>query len=304
MKRILVFSPVRGGLPTDYVRSLIALLNSSLNKGPNAKYAIDFAWTMGTSVAMARDEGANLFLQRGDDELVSWDVDLGSKDIPYMLAMFERLLSHDVDIVGGAYVGHNFNSQWHGAAANPDAKMREDGLLPMAQIPLGFSKVKRRVFEGIKKNRPDLEYVFRETQMEKAKPNMFEFYPNGIVGPNTGQGKVERIKALLGATVGNLDSAWKLLNEVKEIIEDADYSQSVMLGEDFYFCKLARDAGFEMFIDNNLIVPHESGVRLPVNNQKILSELSQEWRLHNDAKPEQVAELLKQMSPLLNQQIP
>lgn len=309
MKKILLASPVRGGLSTDYVRTLIALLNCSLCRGPNAKYSIEFAWTKGTSVAMARDEYTDLFLKRGDDELIQWDIDLGAADVGHMLSMFERLLSHDVDIVAGPYVGHNFNSQWHGAAASTTESIRPDGLISMAQIPIGFSKIKRRVFEKIKVDAPWLQCVFKDTQMTKAKTGLFEFYPNGIVGPTTGQGKVERIKELMKlASLPPTDE--RMIHEglfrqgVFDIVNDSDYSQNIMLGEDYYFCKLARDSGFELFIDNNLIVPHESGVRLPVNNQKILAELSQDWRLHNSATPEARNALLEQLRTLLNTDIP
>ncbi len=304
MKKILLCSPVRGGLGTDYVRTLIALLNSSLCKGPNAKYSIEFAWTKGTSVAMARDEYTDLFLKRGDDELVQWDVDLGHSDVGVMLSMFERLLSHDVDIVAAPYVGHNFNSQWHGAAASTTESIREDGLISMAQIPIGFSKIKRRVFEKIKVDAPWLQCVFKDTQMTKAKTGLFEFYPNGIVGPTTGQGKIERIRAYLRDTPLSVLNPQKHFKDIEAIVEDHDYSQNIMLGEDYYFCKLARDSGFELFIDNNLIIPHESGVRLPVNNQKILAELAQDWRLAHTGTPEARNELLAQLKPLLSPDIP
>lgn len=304
MKKILIASPCRGGLSPSYVRSVIGLLNSSLCAGKNAQYKLDFAWTSGTSVAMARDELANLFLERGDDELISWDVDLGHPDPKVMLSMFARLLSHDVDIVGGAYVGHNFLSQWHGAAASDGEKMNENGLLKMAQIPLGFSKVKRRVFEKIKQDNPWLQYVFKETNMNKQRGGMTEFYPNGLVGPNTGQGKVDRIRKVLTSPNFIYEHPKTNLDRVIEIIDDDDYSQTVMLGEDFYFCRLAREAGFEMFIDNNLITPHESHVRLPVKNQDILAELSQEWRLSNDAKPEELKQLIELLTPHLSKDIP
>jgi len=304
MKKILVFSPVRGCVPVNYMRGIIALLNSSLCKGPNPEYHFECAWTSGTSVAMARCEGADLFMRRGDDELISWDIDLGIPDPQILVSMFARLLSHDVDIVGGAYVGHNFNSQWHGAATSPDAKMNERGLLPMAQIPLGFSKVKRRVFEKIKKDNPHLEYVFRETQMEQAKPNMFEFYPNGVVGPNTGQGKVERIKEVLKDYKTCAANFADYLDRIHAIVHDNDYSKNVLMGEDFYFCKLARDSGFELFIDNNLLVPHKSEVLLPVKNQDLLKELLQEWRLANNANPEEVKALIAKLRPHLNNDIP
>jgi len=76
------------------------------------------------------------------------------------------------------------------------------------------------------------------------------------------------------------------------------------LGEDFYFCKLARDAGVKLYIDNNLIIPHETKIRLPVKNQDLLAALCEDWRLTNEASPEQVRELVGKLRPLLSTDIP
>jgi len=246
---------------------------------------------------MARDEIANLFLTRGDDELLFWDIDLGVSDPSVMVSMFARLLSHDVDMVAGAYVGHNFKSQWHGAAASTDAKADANGLLAMAQLPLGFSKTKRHVFETVRKNNPWLEYVFLETCMEKPKTGMFEFFPNGIAGPNTGQGKIDRIGKLTKEYKG--DDWGQLVRDICKVVDDRDYSQNILLGEDFYFCRLVRESGFQMFTDNNLLVPHKTDVLLPVKNQDILTELSQEWRLANEGNPGEVKALIEKLRPNL-----
>ena len=313
MKKILVASPVRGGLSPAYVRATIALLNSTLCRGKDAPYAIDFAWTSGTSVAMARDEIANLLLRRGDDEIVFWDIDLGVNDPQMMVSMFNRLLSHDVDIVGGAYVGHGFPSKFHGAAHDTNQTILPNGLIKMAQIPLGFSKTKKEVFHKIKSAYPYLEYVFKETEMEAPKAGMFEFFPNGVVGPNTGQGKVDRIKKAIKTIEAeytidlkqceDLSIILKSTAAILEIVNDNDYSQNVMLGEDFYFCRLAREAGVELFIDNNLIVPHSTDVRLPVKNQMLLNAIAVEWRWEGGVKSEEVFVHLNALRKMLIQEI-
>jgi len=139
MKRILLASPVRGGLSTEYCRALLAILTSSLSslsRGKDAPYFFEWCTTKGTSVAMARDELANVCLTQGYDEMIFWDIDCSDPDHKLMLSMFARLLSHDVDIVGMQYVGHNFQSQFHGAAVS-GAEPRRDGLLEMGQIPQG-----------------------------------------------------------------------------------------------------------------------------------------------------------------------
>jgi hypothetical protein len=301
MKKILIASPIRGGMSPSYVRAVIALLNSSLCRGDARQYAIDFAWTSGTSVAMARDEIANLFLQRGDDELIQWDADLGVADPQMMVSMFNRLLSHDVDIVGGAYVGHNFLSQFHGAAHDNHQSIGQNGLLRMAQIPLGFSKIKRGVFTKIEEDHPYLRYQMRETGMDRPK-SMFEFFPNGIAGPNTGQGKIDRMKKVLTNPEG-VESPHDRYDRILEILNDADYSQNIMYGEDFFFCYLARQSGFEMFIDNNLVVPHSTDVRLPVKNQLLLQALMEEWRWGDKVNAKEFKSHLEALGKMLNPDI-
>ena len=58
MKKILICSPVRGGVGPAYVRNLIAILNANWG----GKYLFNWAATSGTSVAWARDELADTAL--------------------------------------------------------------------------------------------------------------------------------------------------------------------------------------------------------------------------------------------------
>jgi hypothetical protein len=307
MQRILIASPVRGGVSPNYIKSLFSIMLSKQNKllgGPFAPYEVDWAMTSGTSVAMARDELADMAIRRKFDRLVFWDIDLGSADAAMTVSMFYRLISHDVDIVAGQYVGHNFLSQFHGATVE-NAELRPDGLMEMAQIPLGFSAIKVSALLKIKEKLPHFTYMLKETCMKEAKPDMFEFFPNGVVGPNSADGKLARIRDSIKKWESKeIRTNEELLNRIIFTVDDKDYSTNIMLGEDFYFCKLARDSGLKLHIDNNLIVPHDTGVKLPVKNQDILQALVEPWRLHNDAHPDKVRELVEKLSPLLCQDIP
>ncbi len=297
MKKILVASPVRGGCSPTYVKTIMALLFSKINKifgGPDAPYDFQWAATSGTSVAMARDELAHLAIQGGFDKLVFWDIDLGSFDSKETVAMFARLLSHDVAIVAGQYVGHNFEAQFHGAVAE-GAALRRDGLMEMAQIPLGFSAID--VKEGllkIKEAHPNRLYNVKQTQDIIIKPGMFEFFPNGIIGPCSDEGKLARIKEVFsrGELPANHDGALGRYFAIEEILNDARYEGTYMLGEDFYFCKLAREAGVPLYIDNNLIVPHDTNVRLPVRNEVLLKALMEEWRWDDKTGPGEIAAIV------------
>jgi len=306
MERVLVASPVRGGVSPAYVRALMGLLFSKANKpfgGPNAPFDFQWAATSGTSVAMARDELAHLAIRDKYDRLVFWDIDLGSANPDVTLAMFARLLSHKEDVVAGQYVGHNFISSFHGARVE-NAEPRPDGLMEMAQIPLGFSYIKTSALKKIMEAKPERRYMQKETGRE-GKPDMFEFFPNGVRGPNTAEGKIEKLKEIIppgsAIPVGHMGEK---LSEIASVLGASDYSANIMLGEDYYFCALARESGVKLFIDNNLIVPHDTGVRLPVRNQDILTELTQPWRLSNDGDLDKVGPILEQLRPLLSNDLP
>ena len=295
MKKILIASPIRGGVSPTYVRSLMNLLFSKLNKiggGPNAPYEFQWASTSGTTVAMARDELCQVAITGGYEEIVFWDVDMHSDNPSMQLAIWQRLLGHDVDIVGGQYVGHNFTSKFHGAVVE-NSQLRSDGLLEMAQIPLGFSKIKVSGLLKIREAMPHHRYMLKQTDDKLGKPDMFEFFPNGRIGPCTGEGKVRRIKEVLGDYKTAPANFSELLDKIAFIIEDARYESTIMLGEDFYFCKLARESGLKLYVDNNMIVPHESNIRLPVVNSLLLEALHEEWRWGDKVMASEVEHLIE-----------
>lgn len=292
MKRILICTPLKGGLSPTYTRGLISLLFAKMG----GQYRFDCAWTSGTSVAMARDELACLFLERGDDEMIFLDKDLGATDPQMMLAMYARLLGHDVDVVAGQYVGHDFNSHFHGAVMD-EGELGPNGLMKMAQIPLGFSKIKRGAFLKIKEAHPHRRYAVKQTVDNVPTLNRFEFFPNGVVGPCTAEGKLERLKAIIKPK--NTVASFELMDEITSILYDDRYETNYMLGEDFYFCKLAREAGVDLYIDNNMIIPHETSIRLPVTNSQLLAVFSEQWRWADGTKPEEVSATVEALKRLL-----
>lgn len=241
---------------------------------------------------MARDELCQVAITGGYEEIIFWDVDMHSDDPRMQLALWQRLLSHDVDIVGGQYVGHNFTSKFHGAVVE-GADIGPTGLLEMAQIPLGFSKIKVSALLKIKAALPHHRYMLKQTDDKLGKPDMFEFFPNGRVGPCTGEGKVDRIKEVLLDYGKHAANFGEYLDQIHAIVQDDKYESTIMLGEDFYFCKLARDAGVKLYVDNNMIVPHLSHVRLPVPNSTVLESLGEQWRWGDKVMESEVVHLIE-----------
>ncbi len=298
---------MRGGVSQSYVRALLSLHFTKMNRimgGPNAPWEIIWASTSGTSVNLARDELADLAIKQNYDVLAFWDIDLGVFDPQIMLSMFARLFSHDVDgVVAAQYVGHKFISGWHGAAADKEPVPRPDGLMEMGQIPIGFSTIPVSCLKKIREYHKHREYAIRETGDAVPKGKMFEYFPIGINGPCSDRGKIERLCAIIKDENPTVAS-FEVMDEIRKILWDDRYETNFLLGEDYGFCKMAREAGVKLYIDNNLIVPHESSVRLPVRNQDLITELGHEWRLHNDAKPEEVKELLRKLAPMLSADMP
>jgi len=293
-ERILIASPVRGGVSPAYVRNLTAVLGANWV----GRFKFDWAATTGTSVAWARDELAETAVRGGFDRIFWWDIDILFPDPKVHVSAVARLLNHDVDAVAAAYAGHNPLSQFHGA--NRGEAVREDGLMSMGQIPIGFSVIKTKVFKKLRETHPWHEYLLKETGMRDSRPKMFEYFPTGVVGPNSSYGKIDRVKDALAkrAKVSGIshDADQDLIEAVHQIINDKDYSGNFVLGEDFYFCKNAIEAGFTLYIDNNMIAPHESKVLLPLQTQTLLDGLTEDWRFADNVNTSEVRALVGQLS--------
>jgi hypothetical protein len=117
-----------------------------------------------------------------------------------------RLLSHNVDIVGGLYVRRDEPSTLMGKRLAGSGPLAMEGLEEMERIPAGFMLTKMDVFR-------------------KIKPPWF----------------------------------WLTLDETTGKID---------LGDDYYFCKKARDAGFAVYADNGItaqLVHHgDAALRAPL----------------------------------------
>ena len=260
MKKILLATPVIGGLPPAYVQTL---LNMFLKKKPEVQY--DYCLIAGTIINMARNEIANYGRVRGCDEIVFWD-----KDLKPSQEQFERLLSHDEDVVCAAYARRSTKTDFH-VCGLPDEFPRKDGLQKVFQSAIGFSKIKVSVFERLAKANPWRRHVKFETGSQEYW--LDEFFPMGVAGKNTPEGKIEQIKKLLSAS----DHEW-VHRSINEIIDNNDASDHQILGEDFYFCRLLREAGIPMYLDTHLLIPHSGEVDLPIPTPDVKAMLKEEWR--------------------------
>ena len=104
----------------------------------------------------ARNLLAEQFLLSNATDLVFID-----SDHAWSLESIMRLIKADVDVVGGAYPSKN-NWEHYSVVVYTDAEGRpevnKDGLIRAQKVPTGFMKIKRGVFERMKKAYPENWY--------------------------------------------------------------------------------------------------------------------------------------------------
>ena len=273
MRHILICTPTYGDFPKPFVNALCAYLTKDLG------VKFDFIYTNATYVEQARDELAMAAINAGFDETFWIDLDMGHRDQGVILQQTQRLLSHDVPIVCAQYTTHTIRSNFIGSSmpgATPDA----NGLLKMALAPIGFAKIKTEVFKKIREMTPECAYTQRNPTQE-PKP-LHQFFRNGLIGRNTAESKLARIRELLvpGKAYTFEDSA-KTLTEIAGIVADNDYSDQTWMGEDFDFCQRVRAAGYDILMDTRLVIPHGTYVGLPISNADVYHMVQERWRNHD-----------------------
>jgi len=267
MRRILIAIPVKGGLSPNLVKALTTIVSADL---PDTK--VDFTFCAGTSVALARDEMAWIAITGGYDTLFFWDKDLGCEKSMDTLSMFWRIAQHKEPVVAAQYCYHAIPSAFHGSKNGPEAIVRDDGLLQMHQMPIGFCKIEVEAFKEMIRQKPELAYRHRELGCKAEARH--QFFPTGLIGSGTSDGKLERIKAI--CDTAKVES--EAFSAIVDVVRDNDYSGNTMYGEDYFFCKLCRDCSIPMFVDTYVVVPHETSLRLPLTAEQLKDELNASWR--------------------------
>lgn len=264
MRRILFGSPIVGSVSLNYVKTILDISRLQI---PDCE--ISFAFIGGTVVNFARNVLADHVIKHNMDELVSMDKDL----VPTM-ADVVRLLSHDEPVVTGLYPRKHLLTEYH-VQGIPGEGPRPDLLQRVENASIGFSKIKTSVFRELAQKTPERRHRFQGTG--EASSFKHEFYPMGIVGKNTAEGKLERINEFIegpGVSAGG-DCDYSTL---RQILDDTDYSDNSILGEDFYFCRLLREHGIPMYVDTALRIDHSATVELPVPTETLRAMLAEPWR--------------------------
>ena len=251
-KRILIGTPLKGEIPKSYFRTSLVLASAQI---PNVK--LDWVLLDGPAVQIARNEIAAYAIENNFDELIFWDKDVlaqrNGTDVTDSALM--RLIGHDVDIVTSVYAARSLDTHWH-ISPLPGEEPNEEGLQKVERASIGFSKIKVSVLKKIAADNPDRVAMLIDPN--RAPRSIPELFPMELTGRNTPAYRLKEIK-----------------NALAECKSD---DPNAFLSEDYGFCKLARESGFDILMDSLMILGHETKVTVPIETPKLMEMLSEPWR--------------------------
>ena len=267
-KRILIGTPLKGDIPKSYFRTSLIMASAKI---PDVK--LDWILLDGPAVQIARNEIAAYAIDNKFDELIFWDKDVlaqrNGADVTDSALM--RLIGHDKDIVTSVYASRSLDTHWH-VTQLPDEVADEQGLQRVEKASIGFSKIKTSVFKKIAANNPDrVAMLFDPNRAPRSIPELF---PMELTGRNTPAYRLKEIKNAL-TDCKNDD---KLRARIEQEFNVRYNEPNAYLSEDYGFCKLARESGYDIWMDTLMVIGHESKVTLPIETPKLMEMLSEPWR--------------------------
>lgn len=269
--RVLIGTPLKGEVSPHYAKVL-----AELSAGELAGYRFEHAFMGGTCIFGARDILAHRAMEEGYQKLIFWDADLKP-----IAADFVRLVSHPEPFVCGAYGKRQVEGQWHFFPV-PGAEILPNGLWEMQQSAIGFSVLDVPMLKQIKERNPQSTY--RNKEAGENVRQYHQFFPWQIIGENTAREKLERLKEFMNGKLNHAFNAGETLMKISEIVDGDDYSANLMQGEDYGFCRLAREAGFKIWLDSKLVIPHTGHCDFPIPNEELIRMTTEPWRQEYWAK--------------------
>jgi hypothetical protein len=221
MKRIVLATPCRDSLGLKYVGGLF---NSFGLLG--GRYEIVPAVNLSTCIHDARGELVEYAKSLEAAEIIFVDSDIG-----WVAPDLERLLSHDVDIVGADYCKRIEGNppQMTARAADGVPGTGDNSLIECTSLPAGFLRIKMDVFRAMFDFFPERRFLHADKSIR------CEYFPTGLVEP-------------YGWKYPSAGAAGDLAEQISE---------------DVGFCRLARAAGFTLWCDIAIKLRHHGDIGFP-----------------------------------------
>ena len=218
--------PIYGGVDPYFFQSVLKFLNAP-------KYEIHPFFMIGDShVGRSRNRCASAFLASNCDYLLFID-----SDIIFDGAHVDALVERDLDIVGGLYPKKQKELAWVCNALQGNDTCDDTGLQEMRYMGTGFLLIKRRVFERLKNEIPELAYHPDDGE-QAAAPMLHDFFRSGVY---------------------------------------AFGDRRRWLSEDWYFCQMARDVGFKVYADCRVALKHVGQLIYPLTDPFAAATAIPEW---------------------------
>jgi hypothetical protein len=214
--KLFVAYPSYNGLTEEFVRCLLRTTHAK----PCAMELRD--WPGDSAIGRARNNCAAEFLSSDCTDLLFIDTDLIFS--PDHIA---RIVSHDVDIVGGCYPKKQKQLSWVlntlEGHASPDP---DTGLQRVRYMGTGFLRIRRSVFE-----------------------RMIEAYPEIAYRPDAGEQGGDKHDFF---TFG--------------VYRDQPDKPGRYLSEDWYFCQRVIDLGINIYADTRIVLKHVGKAIYPLED--------------------------------------
>lgn len=259
-KKITICSPCKGGIPWYFLRPLITVLTT-----PHEKFTFNFLVEAGNNaIGISRNILADAVI---NDPQEPYAVVMIDSDAFWTPEQLYQLCSHEEDFVAGPYVRkHSGPVSWL-IIRTPGTEIRTDGMMQLDYAGTHFHYFKTSAMKAMREFYPERMFTYDDVDGEFKNKKMCELFPIGLVGPNTPEGRIERIKTALRDGRTDFDS--KVFSEILTIVNGVHPSETRMLGEDYSFSRLARKAGFKIWCDRNLNpVGHVGDVVYPIGPEQ------------------------------------
>lgn len=254
-KRILITCSAKGGVPYWWFASYDKL--SQLN---HPEYQFEFAVESGSAaINLSRNIAAQAAIDGGYWKLVQID-----KDQFWTVEQLVGLVSNTEPIVCGPYCHKKSGPVKWVLIKTPGAEVGENGLLECDFVGTGM--LCTEVERGLKHMAtffPERRFIFEEE--DGTSKEMTELFPIGLVGPNTPEGRIARIREMLTPYTGpHAVGVGNLAQAIMSIIDSPLPQRARLLGEDYFFSHLARKSGLKIYADMKHMIGHVGDAVYPI----------------------------------------
>ena len=256
-RRVLIACPAKGGVSGHWFEQ-----HEALQKLNHPEYAFEFVIETGHGgINFARNIIADEAIRRDVWKVVQIDADMR-----WMAADVVRLVSVPEPIVYAPYVAKRSGPVRWLVIATPGAKVDERGLLQSDFVGTGAVSIEVAALRAMVDFYPERRFVY-EDDGTGVKKTMTELFPMGLVGPNTPEGRLARIKKAMERCTD--DHACMV--RIEHILTTVHEGECRLLGEDHHFSRLARMAGFKLWTDMNSVIGHIGDAIYPIGQEQLSS---------------------------------